>query len=77
MEKEMIKIKSKRRSKYTEIKWDSFDVCPKCKSSQVNDVANYQDGKEHEDKNSYCLDCGTEWFSVRGKAFLVNWEYMN
>jgi hypothetical protein len=68
--------KKRRRSKYSLIDWVSPTECPVCNSKKVNDVSNYSDGKEHEDWNSYCMSCGTEWFNKQGEVYKVNWEFV-
>jgi predicted Zn-ribbon and HTH transcriptional regulator len=67
-----------------EINWDSFDVCPNCKSKRVNDlrlndnIANPASVKSHStNKNSYCMNCGTEWIQKRGKVYQIIWEQID
>jgi orotate phosphoribosyltransferase-like protein len=62
-------------NKFSQIKWNKFDTCPTCMSLHINDL---NTNKEESDntKNSYCLDCGTEWFQKGKRVYKVLWEYV-
>lgn len=60
---------------YKEIAWESFTECPECHSKRVNDLNMYQDDENHC-KNSYCLNCGTEWLERNEKVYKILWEYV-
>lgn len=65
---------SEDRDMFTEIDWDRFDMCPDCKGTVgVSDLNIYHDEKT---RNSYCLDCGTEWLQKGNVVYKVLWEFV-
>lgn len=60
---------------FEEIEWELFNICPTCDSKKVNDLNIYKD-EGIDLKNSYCLDCGTEWLEKGKKVFRVVWEFV-
>lgn len=63
---------------YKVITYDSFEVCPECSSRKVNDVNSHLAMENRIDlsPNSYCRDCGTEWYMDDGKVKQVIFENM-
>jgi predicted Zn-ribbon and HTH transcriptional regulator len=60
---------------FREIDWDSFSTCPDCKGTHVNDLNLYREEGIHQ-RNSYCLDCGSEWIDRGGRVYKVLWEFV-
>lgn len=70
------KVKKKgrpiKRNEYEVIEWQRFDQCPDCESKNVNEVNTI------EVNNSYCMDCGTEWYKTHKKQIRkVIWEFVS
>jgi len=69
-----------------EIQWDDLDVCPSCLGEKVNRLSDtsyiYKKNRDNpmcdnrKSEDSYCMDCGTEWFFKDGKMYKVIWEYI-
>jgi orotate phosphoribosyltransferase-like protein len=60
---------------FVKIDWDDFTVCPECKSKNVNDL-NLHRYDNNNIKNSYCIDCGTEWLEKSDGVYKVLWEFV-
>jgi orotate phosphoribosyltransferase-like protein len=60
---------------FSEIDWKDFSICPECKGKHVNDLNLYREDGVNQ-RNSYCLDCGTEWLEKWGKVYKVLWEFV-
>lgn len=75
-----IKRANDNDNEYKEINHESFNICPDCNSNHVNDVSEWFIDEWHttNSDNSYCLDCGTEWFKddngVVKKVLFANLE---
>lgn len=71
--------KSEQSNGYTLINWRSFDQCPECLGFNVNDVNSYLEEEievAKRIKNSYCIDCGTEWLEKENNVVKVDWEFL-
>lgn len=74
------KVEENEDDAFKPIDWDSWDTCPTCKGSNVNQLNNtYIEEDIVEDNNiynSYCLDCHTEWLLHDGIVKQVVWELL-
>jgi orotate phosphoribosyltransferase-like protein len=59
------------------IDWKRFDICPNCKSDNINDLNSYINDYETNVRRSFCKSCWIEWFEENDNVYKIDWAYID
>lgn len=61
------------RSYLVKIKWNNFSQCPTCGGKKIKNVGQETEINVRTLKNSYCMNCSTEWLEKGGDTYKIEW----